>query len=150
MTNQIVKKVELNAPISRVWRALSDHEEFGRWFRVRLDGPFVPGAISTGQMTYPGYEHMPWLATIERVEPERLLSFRWHDFDEESGVDIAEQPTTHVEFRLEPLANGTLLIITETGFDALADHRRTEAMRSNTEGWNIQAENLASHVAVRG
>ncbi len=150
MADQIVKEVALNAPISRVWRALSDHEEFGEWFRVRLDGPFVPGAISTGQMTYPSYEHMPWLATVERMEPERLLSFRWHDFDEESGVDIAEQPTTHVEFRLEPSANGTLLIITETGFDALPDHRRIEAMRSNTEGWNIQAENLASHVAVAG
>ncbi|MBY5841129.1 SRPBCC family protein [Rhizobium leguminosarum] len=150
MADQIVKEVELDAPISRVWRALSDHEEFGQWFRVRLDGPFVPGAISTGQMTYPGYEHMPWLATIERMEPERLLSFKWHDFDEESGVDIAEQPTTHVEFRLEPSANGTLLIITETGFDALPDHRRIAAMRSNTEGWNIQAENLASHVAVTG
>lgn len=150
MPDHIIKRVELNAPVSRVWRALSDHEEFGRWFRVRLDGPFLPGAISTGRMTYPGYEHMPWLATVERVEPERLLSFRWHDFDDESGVDIAEQPTTHIEFRLEPTANGTLLIITETGFDALPDHRRIEAMRSNTEGWNIQAENLSSYVTVSG
>jgi uncharacterized protein YndB with AHSA1/START domain len=148
MSDRIIKRVELEAPVSRVWRALSDHEEFGRWFRVKLDGPFVAGAVSTGQMTYPGYEHMPWLATIERVEPERLLSFRWHDFDEDAGVDIAEQPTTHVEFRLEPSATGTVLTITETGFEALPDHRRIAAMRSNTEGWNAQAENLASYVTA--
>lgn len=149
MNDKIVKRVELRAPASRVWRALSDHEEFGRWFRVRLDGPFVEGAVSTGQMTYPGYEHMPWLATVERIEPEQLLSFRWHDFDEDSDVDIVLQPTTHVEFRLEPAGNGTVLTITESGFEALPDHRRIAAMRSNTDGWNIQAENLASHVAAR-
>jgi uncharacterized protein YndB with AHSA1/START domain len=148
MADEIVKRIELNAPVSRVWRALSDHEEFGRWFRVRLDGPFVPGTISTGHMTYEGYEHMPWLATIERMEPEHLLSFRRHDFDENSDADIADQPTTHVEFRLEPSANGTMLTITETGFAALPDHRRIAVMRDNTHGWNVQAENLASHVAV--
>jgi uncharacterized protein YndB with AHSA1/START domain len=150
MTDRIVKQVELKAPVSRVWRALSDHNEFGQWFRVRLDGPFRQGAVSTGKMTYPGYEHYPWLATVERVEPERLLSFRWHDFDEKSGVDIAEQPTTLVEFRLEPTINGTMLTITESGFKALPGPRRIEVMRSNTEGWNIQAENIATHVASAG
>ncbi|WP_417767577.1 SRPBCC family protein [Stappia sp.] len=147
MTDRIVKKVELKAPVSRVWRALSDHEEFGQWFRVRLDGPFIPGAVSTGRMTYPGYEHYPWLATVEKVEPERLLSFRWHDFDDESDIPIADQPATLVEFRLEQVEGGTLLTITESGFEALSDHRRIEVLRGNTQGWNMQAENIASHVA---
>lgn len=147
MSGRIVKKVELKAPVSRVWRALSDHEEFGAWFRVRLDGPFVPGSISTGRMTYPGYEHYPWLATVEKMEPERLLSFRWHDFDEASGVAVGDQPTTLVEFRLEPVEGGTLLTITESGFEALPDARRLEVLRGNTQGWNIQAENIARHVA---
>lgn len=147
MADRIVKKVELKAPVSRVWRALSDHEEFGQWFRVRLDGPFIPGAVSTGRMTYPGYEHYPWLATVEKVEPERLLSFRWHDFDEESGIPIADQPATLVEFRLEQVEGGTLLTVTESGFEALSDHRRIEVLRGNTQGWNMQAENIASHVA---
>lgn len=147
MSDRIVKKVELRAPVSRVWRALSDHEEFGAWFRVRLDGPFVPGGISTGRMTYPGYEHYPWLATVEKMEPERLLSFRWHDFDETSGLAVADQPTTLVEFRLEPVAGGTLLTITESGFEALPDARRLEVLRGNTQGWDIQAENIARHVA---
>ena len=147
MSDRIVKTVELRAPVSRVWRALSDHEEFGAWFRVRLDGPFVPGGISTGRMTYPGYEHYPWLATVEKMEPERLLSFRWHDFDEASGLAVDDQSTPLVEFRLEPVAGGTLLTITESGFEALPEHRRLEVLRGNTQGWNIQAENIAHHVA---
>ena len=46
--DRIEKIVDLAAPVSRVWRALTDHEEFGQWFRVRLDGPFEVGATTTG------------------------------------------------------------------------------------------------------
>lgn len=148
MAEHIVKVVELRAPVSRVWRALSDHREFGQWFRVKLDGPFMPGALSTGKMTYPGYEHYPWLAVVERIEHERLLAFRWHDFDEKSGVEVAEQATTLVEFELEPIPGGTRLTITESGFEALPDHRRLEVLRGNTDGWNIQADNIAAHVTT--
>jgi uncharacterized protein YndB with AHSA1/START domain len=146
MKNRIVKVVALKAPISRVWRAISDYKEFGQWFRVDLDGPFEPGALSTGKMTFPGHEHYPWRATIERMEPERLMSFSWHDFDEKSGLDVAEQATMLVEFRLEPTAEGTRLTITESGFEALPDPRRLEVLRDNTEGWNIQAEQLIAYV----
>lgn len=147
MVDTIVKVVELKAPLSRVWHAISDHEEFGQWFRVKLDGPFKPGSVSTGKMTFPGYENYPWRAIVERMEPERLFSFRWHDYDEKSGADVAEQTTMLVEFRLEPTAEGTRLTITESGFEALPDHRRIEVLRDNTEGWNIQANNIAAHVA---
>lgn len=147
MTERIVKTVELKAPVARVWRALADHNEFGRWFRVELDGPFEPGALSTGRMTYPGSEHYPWRAVIERMEPERLLSFRWHDFDQTSGEDVALQPTTLVELRLEAIPEGTRLTITESGFEALPEPRRLEVLRGNTQGWNIQADNIAAHVS---
>lgn len=147
MVDTIVKVIELKAPLSRVWRAISDHKEFGQWFRVKLDGPFKPGSVSTGKMTFPGYEDYPWRAIVERMEPQRLFSFRWHDYEEKSGVDLAEQATTLVEFRLEPTAEGTRLTITESGFEALPDHRRIEVLRDNTEGWNIQANNIAAHVA---
>src|SRR5690606_15192629 len=104
-----------------------------------------------GQMTYPGYEHYPWRATVERMEEERLLSFKWHDFDEQSGLPISEQPTTLVEFVLEPVASDrTRLTITESGFDAISEPRRIEVMRGNTEGWNAQAENITAHVASYG
>ncbi|MDX8355848.1 SRPBCC family protein [Cognatiyoonia sp. IB215182] len=147
MVDTIEKVIELKAPLSRVWHAISDHKEFGQWFRVKLDGPFKPGSVSTGKMTFPGYENYPWRAIVERMEPERLFSFRWHDYDEKSGTDVAEQATMLVEFRLEPTAEGTRLTITESGFEALPDHRRLEVLRDNTEGWNIQANNISAHVA---
>lgn len=145
--DRIEKVIELQAPVARVWRALTDYKEFGTWFRVKLDGPFALGGVSTGKMTYPGYEHIPWLATVERMEPEKLFSFRWHDFDESSNVDVSLQPTTLVEFRLEAMPSGTRLIISESGFDVLPKARRLEVLRGNTEGWNIQAQNIVAHVA---
>ena len=98
-------------------------------------------------MTYPGYENCPWRAVVERIEPERMFSFSWHDFDEASDADVADQPTMLVEFRLEPIDAGTRLTITESGFEALPDLRRLEVLRGNTEGWNIQAQNIADYVA---
>jgi uncharacterized protein YndB with AHSA1/START domain len=146
MTDRIVKTVELKAPMSRVWRALSDHNEFGQWFRVRLDGPFKPGFVSTGSMTYPGYEHYRWLAVVVQMDNERLLSFRWVHSDDKSAPDISRDPTTLVEFRLEPMAEGTRLTIVESGFDALPDPKRLEVLRGNTKGWDIQANNISAHV----
>lgn len=146
--DKIVKVVELNAPISRVWNALTDHEEFGQWFRVSLDQPFEVGVKSTGQMTYPGHEDVPWVAYIERMEPGRLFSFRWYDSDEGSTEQSEGQPGLLVEFRLEEDPDGTRLTITESGFSTLPDPRRIEAMRSNEEGWNIQADNLAEHLSA--
>lgn len=148
MTDRIVKTIDLKAPVARVWRALADHNEFGQWFRVKLDGPFEPGALSTGRMTYPGYEHYPWHAVVERMEPERLFSFRWHHVDAKSGGNIAEQPSTLVEFLLEPTPEGTRLTITESGFESIPAPRRLEILRGNTEGWNIQAGNIADHLAI--
>lgn len=148
--DRIVKVVELRAPPARVWRALTDHREFGEWFRVRLDQPFAVGRPSTGQMTYPGYEHYPWRATVEQLEPERLFAFRWHDFDEESGVPCEQQPTTRVEFRLEPLGTGTRLTIVESGFESLPDPRRAEVLRGNTQGWDVQAGHVAAYLDAHG
>jgi uncharacterized protein YndB with AHSA1/START domain len=143
---RIDKSVALAVPVERVWRALTDHVEFGTWFRVHLDQPFASGAMSTGHMTYPGHEGLPWLARVERMEPQRLFAFRW--FHSQPGQKPgADDPTTLVEFRLEPAAGGgTLLTISESGFEALGDARGAEVMRGNTEGWNIQSQNLSRHV----
>jgi len=147
MQDYIEKELELKSPVARVWRALTDHEEFGEWFRVKLDGPFVVGGVSTGQITYPGYEHMKWVATVEAMEPEQLFSFRWCPYGGEPDVDYSNDPTTLVEFKLEPSSGGTRLVISESGFDALPDdERRVDALRSNTSGWNEQVKNIAAHV----
>ncbi len=144
--DKIQKIVELAAPVGRVWRALTDYEEFGAWFRVQLDGPFEPGARSTGKMTYPGVEGLPWLAYVERMDPESLFSLRWHLYYPTWEGKMSEQPTTLVEFRLEAIPTGTRLTITESGFAAVPDAKRLEAMRSNTQGWDIQAGHIAEYV----
>ena len=109
MEDRIEKTIELKAPVARVWRAVTDHQEFGEWFRVKLDGPFVVGEVSTGQITHPGYEHMKWEATVETMEPERLFSLRWCPYGGDPDVDYSNEPTTLVEFKLEPTTDGTRL-----------------------------------------
>ena len=115
MTDRIEKSIELKAPVSRVWRALTDHEEFGTWFRVRLDGPFVPGQVSTGQITYPGFEHVKWEAVVQKMEPERTFSFTWHPYAVDPKEDYSKEPPTLVEFTLEKTRTGTLLRVVEFG-----------------------------------
>jgi uncharacterized protein YndB with AHSA1/START domain len=146
MNDRIEKVVDLTAPVSRVWRALTDHQEFGTWFRVRLEGPFVPGQASRGHITYPGYEHLRWEAVVQAMEPERRFSFTWHPYAVDPKADYSGEPSTLVEFTLEPIPTGTRLRIVESGFDRLPAHRRDEAFRMNGRGWSAQAENIARHV----
>jgi len=145
-TDRIEKRIELKAPVSRVWTAITDHEEFGQWFRVKLDGPFVAGQVSTGHITYPGYEHLKWNAVVQKMEPERLFSFTWHPYAVDQSVDYSKDEPTLVEFRLEPAEGGTVLTVTESGFDKLPAHRRDQAFRSNDGGWAQQMENIRKHV----
>jgi uncharacterized protein YndB with AHSA1/START domain len=143
MDRRIEKRIELQAPVSRVWRALSDYREFGKWFRVKLDGPFVPGQISRGQITYPGYEHVKWEAGVQKMEPPRLSSFTWKI---DPKID-SKETSTLVEFRLEKTTSGTLLSLTESGFEKIPSDRRLEAFRLNDGGWTEQMKNIEKHVA---
>jgi uncharacterized protein YndB with AHSA1/START domain len=148
MSDRIEKRIELNAPVSRVWRAITDHREFGQWFRVKLDGPFAPGAVSRGHITHPGYEHVRWEAVVQRIEPERLFSFTWHPYGIDPKVDYSKEPPTLVEFTLsETASGGTLLVVTESGFDKVPAGRRDLAFRMNDQGWGMQMENIKQHVA---
>jgi uncharacterized protein YndB with AHSA1/START domain len=147
MSDRIEKRIELNAPVSRVWRALTDYREFGEWFRVKLDGPFVAGQVSSGHITYPGYEHVRWEAVVQSIEPERLFSFTWHPYGIDKNVDYSKETPTLVEFRLEKTASGTLLLLTESGFDQVPADRRAEAFRMNDGGWTEQMKNIENHVA---
>ena len=147
MNDRIEKRIELNAPVSRVWRALTDHREFGEWFRVKLDGPFVAGQMSTGHITYPGYEHLKWEAVVQKMEPERLFSFTWHPYAIDPKIDYSNEPATLVEFKLEPIADGTLFLLTESGFDKIPANRRDEAFRMNDGGWAQQMKNIEKHVS---
>lgn len=146
MSDRIEKQIALQASVSRVWRALTDYREFGEWFRVKLDGPFAVGEISRGHITYPGYEHLVWAATVTVMEPERRFAFTWHPYAIDTTVDYSSEPETLVEFRLEPKGTGTMLYLTESGFDAIPEGRRPEAFRMNEQGWTAQMKNIEQHV----
>jgi uncharacterized protein YndB with AHSA1/START domain len=147
--DRIEKQIELMAPISRVWRALTDYREFGEWFRVKLEGPFVAGEAAGGFITWPGYEHLRMEVVVQKIEPERFFSYTWHPYSIDPKVDYSQETPTLVEFTLEKSAKGTLLKVTESGFDKIPSGRRAEAFRMNDNGWSQQVKNIESHVAQR-
>lgn len=147
-TDRIEKKVLLRAPLKRVWNALADSTEFGSWFGMKFDGPFVPGARMRGVIVptkvnadvakaQQKYEGISVEITIEKMEPERLFSFRWHPYAIEPGVDYSAEPTTLIVFVLEQMKEGVMLTVTESGFDQIPLTRRAKAFTANEEGWGM-------------
>jgi uncharacterized protein YndB with AHSA1/START domain len=156
-TDRIEKKILLRAPKHRVWRALSDSTEFGTWFGVKFDGPFVPGASMRGVIVTTSvdpevakaqtpYKGMPFDITIEQMEPERLFSFRWHPYSHDPSVDYSAEPTTLVVFSLEEVADGVMLTVTESGFDRIPLARRAKAFNANEGGWSIMVKVIEKYV----
>lgn len=146
MTDMIEKTIELKAPVSRVWRAITNHKEFGEWFRVGIEAPFVAGERARGNILNAGYEHLTMEVTVKDIEPERLFSFTWHPYAIDPNVDYSKETPTLVEFRLEPIPSGTRLVIRESGFDHIPSHRRADALRMNDSGWAQQLLNVERHV----
>jgi uncharacterized protein YndB with AHSA1/START domain len=165
--DRIEKQVTLRAPVSRVWQAIADAREFGRWFGVTLAGEFAPGKTMTGTfdarldeasiLEYqkslglpPSKVRLPdasmVFCTVERIEPEHYFSFRWIPYAIDAEADLRDEPTTLVEFTLEPVAEGTRLTIVESGFERVPAHRRERAFRMNEGGWAAQAENIRKYV----
>ncbi|MFL5414109.1 MAG: SRPBCC family protein [Myxococcales bacterium] len=156
-TDRIQKTVFLRAPLERVWRAISDPGEFGTWFGVAFDGPFVAGARVTGRIVptkvdaeiakaQEPYAGAKFECSIDRVEPMRLFSFRWNPYGVEQGVDYSKEPTTLVTFALEEAPGGTKLTITESGFDQIPLERRAKAFSANAEGWAMQAKLIEKYL----
>src|SRR5204862_7416796 len=141
-TDRIEKRIVLRAPRSRVWRAISDAKEFGAWFRLTLDGAFAAGKTVRGS-----HDAFKVEMRIERIEPERYFSYRWHPYPKDPAKDYAEEPMTLAEFTLEEVERGPALTIVESGFDRVPLARRAEAFRMNTEGWGAQIKNLERYVS---
>jgi len=157
-TDRIEKKILLRAPRERVWGAISDARQFGTWFGVEFDGEFVAGARLTGKITptkvdpevaksQQPYSGKAFEIEVDRIEPMRLLSFRWHPFAVEPGLDYSKEPATLVAFELEPAAGGTMLTITESGFDRIPLARRAKAFAANDQGWLAQTKLLEKYLA---
>ena len=144
--DRIEKQVRLRHPRSRVWRALTDSQEFGKWFGAVFTEPFRPGARVRGKVTHKGYEHLTMDIEIERMEPERIFSWRWHPGAPDAGEDFSKEPTTVVTFELEEVAGGTLLKVVESGFDRIPLERRAKAFGQNEEGWTAQVKAIEEHL----
>ena len=145
-TDRIEKKVVLRAPLSRVWQAIADAKQFSEWFGVKLEQTFKAGEKVKGKILNPTYEHIQFEMEIERIEPQRYFSYRWHPYAVDPKADYSKEPTTLVEFELEEVKDGTALTITESGFDKIPASRRAEAFRMNDGGWASQAKRIAGYV----
>jgi uncharacterized protein YndB with AHSA1/START domain len=146
-TDRIERKVTIRAPRSRVWRAIADAGEFGDWFGVNFKGKkFVAGESIQGKITYPGYEHLTMEVMIEQIQPEQLLSWRWHPAAIDPKVDYSQEPTTLVVFELREVDGGTMLTVVESGLDKIPPARRADAFRMNSSGWDEQMANVEKHV----
>lgn len=147
MENRIDKQIELKAPVSRVWKALTDHKQFGEWFHCRLDAPFAVGVRTTGKLTVPGFEKLDFSVTVKDIRPETYFSYTWIPYGIDETRDYSKEDPTLVEFRLEPIEKGTLLMISETGFNKVPPDRREEAYRMNSGGWEAQLKNIEAYVS---
>lgn len=146
MENKIEKHIQIKAPISRVWKALTDYREFGEWFCAKLDGPFIVGKESTGHISYPGYEHLKWNAIVRAMEPTIRFSFTWHPYAIDPTQDYSRETPTIVEFILEEGPIGTSLTVTESGFENIPEERRAEALQMNESGWAEQVKNIEKFI----
>jgi uncharacterized protein YndB with AHSA1/START domain len=158
VSDRIEKQVLLRAPRSRVWRALTDSREFGSWFGVKFDGPFKAGERIIGKIApttvdpqvaamQKPYEGMTFDITIDRIEPEKMFSFRWHPFAIDPKVDYSHEPTTLVVFELKDAPEGIMLTVTESGFNGIPLSRRAEAFKMNEGGWAAQMTLIEKYLA---
>jgi uncharacterized protein YndB with AHSA1/START domain len=157
-TDRIEKKIVLKAPRERVWRAISDSKQFGDWFGAELDGPFVAGEWLAGRIAptkvdpevaklQEPHAGTPWRILVESIEPMQRLAFRWHPFAIDKTKDYSDEPTTLVTFTLGDAEGGTLLTITESGFDQLPPARRDQAFKANEGGWEHQCKLIEKYLA---
>ena len=158
-TDRIEKSIVLRATRARVWRALTDPTEFGEWFGMRFEAPFTPGArvpvvvvgttvdaaVAAAQRQYAGVRYE---IAIERIEPQRLFSFRWHPGATDPTVDYSSEPTTLVQFTLDDVADGVRLTVTESGFDGIPAARRAGAFAENEQGWGLVITLIMKHLAA--
>ena len=146
MSDRIEKEIVINAPRSRVWKALTDHEQFGQWFGISLAGPFVAGQKVSGVLKIAEYANVSLSFHVDAVEPERRFAYRWHPYPMDPEADYSKEEPTLVEFLLEDVPGGTRLAVTESGFDKVPAERRVMALQMNTRGWDIQLANIQRHV----
>jgi len=142
----IVKRIDIAAPVARVWRALTDYQQFNQWFQVNLEGPFVAGQKVGGQIAYGGKEHIRMEVVVQALQPTTYFAYTWHPYAIDPNIDYSDETPTLVEFHLEATPTGTLLVVTESGFENLPPSRYADCIRMNTRGWEQQLQKIESYV----
>lgn len=158
-TDRIEKKVLLRASRDRVWHAISDSAQFGSWFGMEFDGPFIAHTRLTGRIIpttvdpetaklQQPYAGKPVEIVVDRIEPMRRFAFRWHPFAINPQVDYSKEPMTLILFELADVADGILLTITESGFDKIPLERRALAFAADEGGWEKQTQLIRKYLAM--
>jgi uncharacterized protein YndB with AHSA1/START domain len=149
-SDSIERSVVINASRERVWRALSNAEEFGSWFGANLKGQtFAQNQRTRGLNTACGHEDVWFDIVVDRIEPMNLLSYRWHPYAVDPKMDYSQEAPTLVTFTLKDAPGAaTLLIVVESGFDQIPLHRRHEALRMHGGGWEAQLGNISRHAST--
>ena len=158
-TDRIVRKILLRAPRERVWNAISDSRQFGTWFGAQFNDRFAPGKSVHGKIVgttvdaevaarQKPHADKVFEFAIDRIEPQRLFSYRWHPYAVEPGIDYSKEPMTLVVFELEDAPNGTMLTVTESGFDRIPVERRARAFERDSEGWTMQMTLIEKYLAA--
>ncbi|MEO5668771.1 MAG: SRPBCC family protein [Bdellovibrionota bacterium] len=145
MNNSIERHIEINAPVSKVWQALTDSTLFAKWFKATFNGPFIAGKTTHGKNTHPGYEfELEFI--IKEIKPETYFSYAWTPFPADRSFDYSKEEPTLVEFRLAKTTTGTRLSVTESGFSKITASRRAEAYKMHEGGWEAQLRNIEKFV----
>ncbi len=147
MEHRIEKQIELDAPVSRVWQALTNYKEFGEWFGFKFESQYAPGQVVVAPLTISGLEHIKVEIAFQKMEAEKYFSYTWHPYALDPQIDYSKEQPTLVEFKLEKSGNGTLLLVIESGFEKIPENRREEAFRKNDGGWTWQLNNIKEYVA---
>jgi hypothetical protein len=59
-----------------------------------MEDPFVPGRRVRGRITIRGYENLTLEVVVERMEAERVFSWRWHPYAVDPAADYSAEPMT--------------------------------------------------------
>jgi uncharacterized protein YndB with AHSA1/START domain len=140
---KIERKSLIHASRARVWHALTNPADFSRWFAADFTGSFEPGKRLDMISTHPCAKDAHFYVIVERLEPGHTFSWRWHP----GSASASEDGTTLVEFKLQEVPDGTLVTVTETGFDRISTARRVKAFEENERGWETQMESLSKYAS---
>ncbi len=134
------RTIRIAAPVEKVWSAITDPAHISQWFgQTVLDGA---GVGATGTMTFDGYGAIP--IRVEEVDELRSITYRWGNDDAAETLPdaVTADNSTVFTFTLDEVADGTQLIVVETGFEHTSDP--VSNARDHGTGWTDELDKLVA------